>query len=101
MPDDVLLDAEAELHIVLIETDRLHDAWPRGRNSMQRARIGNRIQANSDRIRELYGVIRGTPAETPAGAAVKLRRVLAHLEDNTLEFGLVESALETVERCTA
>ena len=68
---------------------------------MQRVRIGNRIQANSDRIRELYGVIRETPAETPAGAAVKLRRVLAHLEDDTIEFGLVESALETVERCVA
>ena len=97
MRDTKLLAAEAELYDLLPELDLLQRGWPSGRTATVRAGIGNRVEAIHDRIGEIYAVITETRAQTPAGAAVKLRRALANLEDHSLESRLVAGALEAVD----
>ncbi len=95
-PMAALPTLERELHGCLIEYEALSEAWPRGRTAMERYRIGKKVDAALKRIAELEAAIAGAKAMTLEDAAVQLRRVLARLDDASLE-ALVMSALGAVE----
>ncbi len=77
--DDVvgLVEMERELTRLLIEYDNLRTAWPKGRHVLVRAKIGRQVADALARIDDLEHAIATTPARTPAGAAVRWRRLAA------------------------
>ncbi len=79
-PDDLLLSLETELHDLLLRHERLAQAWPRGRNPLERAKIGRQVEDTRTRIGEVMAEIANTPARTPLGLVVQLRRVQAAIE---------------------
>ena len=99
MPDDPLLSLETELHDLLIRHEQLAHAWPKGRNPIERADIGREVEDTRTRIAELMAEITNTPARTPLGLAVQLRRVQAAIEhdDRELAAHLVERAVVSCE----
>lgn len=100
--DVVLVDAERELHELVVEVDELYAIWPKGKGAVERARIGQRIEGALSRVAELYGVIVNARPETLQGAAVQFRRALAMIEDkNVAARRLIDSALNVVEASAA
>ncbi len=72
-----LVEMERELTRLLIEYDELKTAWPKGDHVLVRARIGRQVADALARIGDLEHEIATTPARTPAGAAVRRRRIAA------------------------
>ncbi len=70
-----------------------------GRNAIERAKIGRRIDDALMRVGELHTMITQSEPETLQGAAVQRRRAMAMLEDekNQRAQALVASALGVVE----
>ncbi len=86
MPADPLLSLETELHDLLLRHEQLAQAWPKGRNPLERARIGREVEDTGIRIAEVMAEIANTPARTPLGLAVQLRRVHAAIEHDDREL---------------
>ncbi len=84
---------------MLIRHERLAQAWPKGRNPIERARIGRQVEDTRTRIAEVMAEIADTPARTPLGLAVQLRRVQAATEhdDRELAAHLVDRAVASCE----
>ncbi len=103
MPTDPLLTLETELHDLLLRREQLAAAWPRGRNPIERAKIGREVEDARTRIGEIMAEIANTPARTPLGLAVQLRRVQAAIEhdDRELAAHLVERAVVSCEEMAA
>ncbi len=101
--DAALVDAERELHSLVIEVDELYAMWPKGKGAVERARIGRRIDDALARVSEIYGVITSAQPVTLQGAAVQFRRALAMLEDKDIAVAqrLIDSALNVVEASAA
>ncbi len=97
MPDADLIAAERRLHSFLIELDALWSKWPKGKTALQRAKIGQRIGYLEGQVEAVHGLITDTEAVSPAGAAVKLRRVLARVDETAIVGRLVASALSAIE----
>ena len=96
--DAALVDAEQELHGLVIEIDALYAIWPNGRGAIERAGTGRRIEDALSRVAELYGVIANAQPATLQGAAIQLRRALAMIDDSNIAARrLVDSALNVVE----
>ena len=96
--DAALVIAERELQDLLIEVDSLWAMWPKGKNAVERARIGQRIDDVLVRVSELYGVITTAQPETLQGAAVQLRRALALIDgDGKTAQRMIISALNVVD----
>ena len=74
---DDLVEMERELTRLLIEYDELETAWPKCRDILVRAKIGRRVADALTRIDDLEHDIATTLAKTPAGAAVRRRRLAA------------------------
>ncbi len=72
-----LVEMEHELTRLLIEYDNLKTAWPKGGHVLIRAKIGRQVAEALARIDDLENDIITTPARTPAGAAVRRRRLAA------------------------
>ena len=81
---DGLVEMERELTRLLIEYDELEAAWPKGGHVLTRAKIGRRVADALARIADLEHDIIATPARTPAGAAVRRRRLAALSEAGLL-----------------
>ncbi len=94
-----LLSLETELHDLLLRHEQLAAAWPRGRNPIERAKIGREVEGARTRIAEVMAEIADTPARTPQGLAVQLRRVQAAIEhdDRELAAHLVARAVPSCE----
>ena len=75
--DDDLVEIERELTRLLLEYDELRVAWPKGGHVLVRAKIGRQVADALARIDDLEHEIATTPARTPAGAAVRRRRLAA------------------------
>ncbi len=60
MPDDPLLSLETELLDLLLRHERLAAAWPRGRNPIERAKIGRQVEDTGTRIAEVMAEIANT-----------------------------------------
>ncbi len=65
MPDDPLLTLETEPHDLLLRHEQLAQAWPKGRNPLERAKIGRQVEDTRTRIAEIMAEIANTPAKTP------------------------------------
>ncbi len=76
-PDAPLLKLEADLTDLLLRYDELSQAWPRGDDPLERAKIAQDVDNVQDRIGAVMAAIAKTPARTPQGLAVQLRRVQA------------------------
>ncbi len=74
---DGLLGLERELNRLLLVYDELRTAWPKGGHVLVRTRIERQAADALARIADLERVIATTPAGTPAGAAVRQRRLAA------------------------
>ncbi len=88
---------------MLLRHERLAQAWPRGRNPLERAKIGRQVEDARTRIAEIMAEIANTPARTPLGLAVQLRRVQAAIEhdDRELAAHLVARAVASCEGMAA
>ncbi len=72
-----LVEMERELTKLLLEYDELRTAWPKSRHVLVRAKIGRQVADALARIDDLEHAIATTPVTTPAGAAVRRRRLAA------------------------
>ncbi len=86
MPDDPLLNLETELHDLLLRHDKLSRAWPRGDDPLERAKIAQDVEDTQDRIGAVMAAIAKTPARTPQGLAVQLRRVQAAIASRDRKY---------------
>ncbi len=75
--DKGLVEMERELIRLLVQYDELRTAWPKGRHVLARAKIGRQVTDALSCIADLEHAIATTPARTPAGAAVRRRRLAA------------------------
>ena len=97
--DAQLLAMEGELKRLLIRSEGLRAAWPKGRTAVDRARIGREVDDTLDRISELHRQIVTTPAHTLAGAAVQLLRLAVYVGEKDGALGsLVTRIAAVVER---
>ena len=83
-----LVEMERELTRLLLEYDELRTAWPKGRHVLVRARVGRQVADALARIDRIEHAIATTPARTPAGAAVRRRRLAALSEAGMIPYGI-------------
>ncbi len=88
---------ERHLEAFLVELDELQRTRPQLPDPLARAEAGQQIDDLLDEIAELQRWIENSPAETLQDAAVKLRRLSAHV-DRGRQARLLGSALAAVER---
>jgi len=74
---DGLVEMERKLIQLLLVYDELRTAWPKGGHVLVRAKIGRQVADALARIDDLEYEIATTPARTPAGGAVRRRRIAA------------------------
>ena len=76
---------------------QLQGVWPE--KAAERARIGRQVEDARTRIAEVMADIADTPARTPLGLAVQLRRVQAAIDhdDRELAAHLVARAVPSCE----
>ena len=107
IPSASLITLERQLADVLLEFERLDDAWPRGRNAIKRAEIGRRREETLSEIVTLHQRIVAGRAETLADAAAQLRRLVVMADERPEPHALlappsarslVASVLAVVER---
>ena len=97
MPAASLPTLEQHLEARLLELDRLQRARRQLHSALARAQAGEQIDELLLEIGELERAIDAGPAETLADAAVKLRRLSAHLGPGSAAR-LLAGALSAVEK---
>ena len=70
LPDADLVELERELETLLLEYERLREAWPKERDVLRRVEIGHRVHATLRRVHEIRDIIAKAPARSLADAAV-------------------------------
>ena len=80
-PSDPLVVMECELAGLSVEYGILKRAYPGEKRADDKARVAREMSRIQRRIAELQGAIIETEAETPAGAAVQLRRLQGMMGD--------------------
>ncbi len=106
-PSSSLVTLEQQLTDALLDFERLDEAWPRGRNAIERAEIGRRREEALPEIVTLHQRIVAGHAETLADAAAQLRRLVVMADERPTAHALlappsarllVASVLAVVER---
>ena len=80
-PSDALVGMEREIAGLAVEYGILKRAYPGEKLADDKARVAREMRRIQGRIAELQQAIIETEAETPAGAAVQLRRLQGMMGD--------------------
>ncbi len=98
MPAADLASLEQDLEACLLDLDALQRERPHLPDALARADAGQQIDELLEEIAELQQSIENSPAVTLQDAAVKLRRLSVYLLEAQEPAGLLDGALEAVER---
>ena len=71
-----LIEADAKARRLAVEIETLEALWPDARPAARRAAMVEALGSAFRQLERCYRDVLDTPARTPAGAAVKLRRAL-------------------------